>query len=102
MSTFDLAASGDPDLVSRPRRNRRTSAIRSMCRETKLEASQLIYPMFLHADQDDVPIASMPGQTRWSLDGLVGEVKRVYDLGVDKVVIFPKVAESLKSRLDNA
>lgn len=98
MSTFDLAAGGDPDLVSRPRRNRRTPAIRSMCRETKLEASQLIYPMFLHADNDDVPIASMPGQTRWSLQGLAGEVKRVFDLGIDKVVIFPKVDESLKSR----
>jgi porphobilinogen synthase len=98
MSTFDLAAGGDPDLVSRPRRNRRTAAIRSMCRETKLEVSQLIYPMFLHADANDVPIASMPGQTRWSLDGLVAEVKRVYDLGVDKVVIFPKVDESLKTR----
>ena len=36
MSSFDLAAGGDPDLISRPRRNRRTSAIRSMCRETKL------------------------------------------------------------------
>jgi porphobilinogen synthase len=98
MSTFDLAGGADPDLVSRPRRNRRTSAIRSMCRETKLEPSQLIYPMFLHADRDDVPIDSMPGQTRWSLDGLAGEVKRVYELGIDKVVIFPKVDESLKTR----
>lgn len=98
MSTFDLAAGGDPDLVSRPRRNRRTPAIRSMCRETKLEVSQLIYPMFLHTDSDNVPIDSMPGQTRWSLDGLVGEVKRVYELGVDKVVLFPKVDESLKTR----
>jgi len=98
MSTFDFVAGGDPDLISRPRRNRRTSAIRSMCRETRLEVSHLIYPMFLHADADDVPIASMPGQTRWSLEGLVGEVKRVYDLGIDKVVIFPKIDESLKTR----
>lgn len=98
MSTFDLAGGADPDLISRPRRNRRTSAIRSMCRETKLESSQLIYPMFLHADPTDIPIESMPGQTRWSLDGLATEVKRVYELGIDKVVIFPKVDETLKTR----
>lgn len=98
MSTFDLAAGGDPDLISRPRRNRQSPAIRSMCRETRLEVGQLIYPMFLHAEGDDVPIASMPGQTRWSLEGLVAEVKRVYELGIDKVVVFPKVDEALKTR----
>ena len=70
---------------TRPRRNRRTPAIRSMVRETRLDVSQLIYPVFLHADPDDVPIESMPGQTRWSLSGLVGEVQRVASLGIDKV-----------------
>lgn len=98
MSTFDLAAGGDPDLISRPRRNRKSSAIRSMCRETHLSVSQLIYPLFLHADAEDVPIGSMPGQTRWSLSGLVGEVERAASLGVDKVVLFPKVEDELKSR----
>lgn len=69
-----------------------------MVRETRLEPCQLVYPMFLHTDSDNVPIASMPGQTRWSLDGLVNEVKRVNKLGIDKIVVFPKVEDSLKTR----
>ncbi len=96
-SLEELLAAAGPDVPSRPRRNRKSSAIRSMVRETRLETAQLIYPMFLHADADDVPIASMPGQTRWSLKGLVGEVRRVASLGIDKVVLFPKVDELLKS-----
>jgi len=39
----------------------------------------------------------MPGQTRWSLSGLVGEVRRVAGLGIDKVVVFPKVDDNRKT-----
>jgi len=70
-----------------------------MVRETHLDVGQFIYPMFLHADAEDVPIDSMPGQTRWSIPGLIGEVRRVASLGVDKVVLFPKIEESLKTPL---
>ena len=97
-SSFEeLLAATEPDFPSRPRRNRKSAAIRSMCRETWLHPGQLIYPMFLHADADNVPLDSMPGQTRWSLSGLVGEVRRVAGLGIDKVVVFPKVDDSLKT-----
>lgn len=87
----------ESELPSRPRRNRKSPAVRAMCRETHLDVAQLIFPMFFHADADDVAIESMPGQTRWSLDGLVNEVRRVGKLGIDKIVIFPKVEESLKT-----
>ena len=60
------------DLPSRPRRNRRTAAIRGLVRETTLHPSQLIYPLFVQ-DGATEAIDSMPGQNRWSLDGLVGE-----------------------------
>ena len=92
-----MSDSDQIDQQSRPRRNRRTAAIRSMVRETRLDVGQLIYPMFLHADPDNVPIDSMPGQTRWSLPGLIAEVQRVASLGIDKIVLFPKIDESLKS-----
>lgn len=82
---------------ARPRRNRKSSAVRSLIRETHLQASQLIYPLFLHEDDSDVPINAMPGQARWSIDGLLGEVKRVAKLGIDKVVLFPKLNDALKS-----
>ncbi|MEM9417675.1 MAG: porphobilinogen synthase [Planctomycetota bacterium] len=85
------------DLPHRPRRNRRTAAIRGMVAETRLDAGQLIYPLFLHDDVEDVALDSLPGLTRWSVDGLVGEVGRVLGLGIDKVVLFPKIADELKS-----
>ncbi|MBB6428764.1 porphobilinogen synthase [Algisphaera agarilytica] len=85
------------DLPQRPRRNRRTAAIRAMVAETRLDAGQLIYPLFLHDDPNDVALDSLPGLTRWSVDGLVGEVGRVIALGIDKVVLFPKIADGLKS-----
>lgn len=83
--------------MQRPRRNRRSSAIRSMVRETSLEISNLILPLFFHEDADDVAIGSMPGVTRWSLQGLVREAGEAHALGIPAVVLFPKINESLKS-----
>jgi porphobilinogen synthase len=81
----------------RPRRNRRTPAIRSLVRETTLSASDLILPVFLHEGAEDTPIASMPGVTRWSLDGLLKEAGEAMALGVHALVLFPKIEENLKS-----
>ena len=84
------------DLQSRPRRNRQTAAIRGLVRETSLDASHLIYPLFVQDGQTE-PIDAMPGQNRWSLDGLVTEVKRAHDLGINAVVLFPKVPDDQKT-----
>jgi porphobilinogen synthase len=86
------------NLPIRPRRNRRTSAIRDLVRETELTPSHLIYPLFLHAGSDDQDIASMPGCKRWSLAGLVKEAGEAHALGIPAVVLFPAIAESLKTR----
>lgn len=85
------------DLPHRPRRNRKSAAMRGLTRETSLAASHLILPLFLHAGDDDQPIDSMPGCTRWSLPGLVGEVGRAAALGVNTVVLFPAIDDSLKN-----
>ncbi|TLD70788.1 porphobilinogen synthase [Phragmitibacter flavus] len=82
----------------RPRRNRRTESIRGLVRETELTASHLILPLFLHEGDDDQPIASMPGCTRWSLAGLVKEAGEAHALGIPAIVLFPAIAESLKTR----
>ena len=81
----------------RPRRNRRTPAIRSMICETKLSSADFILPMFLHEDQVDTPINSMPGVTRWCLESLVREAGEAHALGIPAVVLFPKIEESLKT-----
>ncbi len=81
----------------RPRRNRRTAAIRNLVRETSLSVQDLILPLFFHEDEEDVEIESMPGCIRWSVEGLVGEVKSAYEVGVQAVVLFPKIEEGLKT-----
>lgn len=85
--------------MNRPRRNRRTPAIRSMVRETTLSPADFILPMFIHAELEDAPIASMPGVTRWSLVSLVREAGEAHALGIPAVVLFPKIDESLKTPL---
>lgn len=83
--------------MQRPRRNRRTSAIRSLVRETTLSPADLILPMFVHEDAHDTPLESMPGVTRWSSASLVREAGAAHALGIPAVVLFPKIEEALKS-----
>ena len=85
------------ELTYRPRRLRRTPALRSMVRENVLQPSDFIYPLFVHEGADVQPIGAMPGAFRWSLDQLSAEVKRAWDLGIRCVVLFPKVSETLKT-----
>jgi porphobilinogen synthase len=83
--------------MHRPRRNRRTPAVRSMIRETVLSPADFILPLFFHEDAEDTPIASMPGCTRWCLDSLVREAGEAHALGIPAIVLFPKIAEGLKT-----
>lgn len=84
-------------MLNRPRRNRRTAAIRSLVRETHLRADDFIYPLFVHEGDDDVEIAAMPGCKRWSIAGLVQEAGEAHALGVPAVVIFPAVPDDKKN-----
>jgi porphobilinogen synthase len=68
-----------------------------MVREFQLSPADFIYPLFVHEGVTNEPIGAMPGAQRWSLDGLVGEVGRAWDLGIRCVVLFPKVADGLKT-----
>jgi porphobilinogen synthase len=86
------------NLPIRPRRNRRTAAIRDLVRETELTPSHLIYPLFVHAGAEDQPIESMPGCTRWTVDGLLKEAAEAHALGIPAVVLFPAVSDRLKTR----
>ncbi|QIF06126.1 porphobilinogen synthase [Roseimicrobium sp. ORNL1] len=86
------------NLPIRPRRNRRTAAIRDLVRETELTPSHLIYPLFVHAGLEDQPIESMPGCTRWTVDGLLKEAGEAHALGVPAVVLFPAISDRLKTR----
>ncbi len=84
-------------MLQRPRRNRKSPAIRNLVREVSLSAKDFIYPLFVHEDSENVAIASMPGCTRWSIEGLVKEAGEAHALGVPAVVIFPAVPEEKKN-----
>jgi len=85
------------ELTYRPRRLRASPALRALVREHQLSAADFIYPLFVHEGASNEPIGAMPGAQRWSLEGLVDEVGRAWDLGIRCVVLFPKVADGLKS-----
>jgi porphobilinogen synthase len=84
-------------LRQRPRRNRRTAAIRAFHSETWLAPQHFILPLFIHAGSGREPIGSMPGCERLGLGELVEEAKAAWSEGIRAIVLFPKVAEELKT-----
>jgi porphobilinogen synthase len=81
------------EILSRPRRNRRSDTFRKAIRETWLGPEHFILPIFVHDDGDkDVPISSMPGVYRRKYGkSVVDFVAEARSVGVNQVVIFPKV-----------
>ena len=81
----------------RPRRLRKTEAIREMLSETLVLPKDFIYPLFVHELDHKEEINAMPGIYRWDLNGLIKEVFRAWDLGIRCIVLFPKIDDSLKT-----
>ena len=85
---------------TRPRRNRKSAAIRSMVEETKINAEHLIYPIFLKDGKGvKEEISSLPKNYRWSIDQLLPEIEACMKLGVYTYDIFPAVEEHLKDKV---
>jgi porphobilinogen synthase len=76
-------------LTIRPRRLRRTPALRRMVRETSLSVDDLIAPLFIADGQGLVrPIGSMPGHAQRSVDRIDGEIDELMELRVPAVLLF--------------
>ena len=76
-------------MIIRPRRLRRTQAIRDMVSETRLSPSMLVYPVFVREGKniaEDIP--AMPGQKRWSPDTLPRILEQVARTGIGGVLLF--------------
>ncbi|MBL9117055.1 MAG: porphobilinogen synthase [Verrucomicrobiaceae bacterium] len=86
------------DLPIRPRRNRKSAAIREMVKETRLAPGNFIYPLFFQEGSESTAIDAMPGCVRHSIDSLVQEAGEAHALGVPAVVLFPRIADELKTR----
>lgn len=85
-------------MLNRPRRNRQNEVIRSMVRESYLSPDHFIAPLFvIEGKNQKIPIASMPGHSRLSIDELVKEAKELYSLGVKCVALFPAIDDKLKT-----
>lgn len=94
---------GTPDvkpllLSRRPRRNRKSPALRASFQETSIRPANLVLPLFIHEGEEDTPIGAMPGCFRlgWR-HGLLDEVYKSRDVGVNSFVLFPKIPDALKS-----
>jgi len=85
-------------LQSRPRRNRKSEGIRDLVRETNLEVSDFIYPMFLSEGKNQqTPIHSMPGISRFSSDLMLKEVEQCLNFGIKAFAIFPNISDEKKN-----
>ncbi len=73
----------------RPRRLRRTAALRSLVRQTRVSPDSLIYPLFVQEGRDiKEEISAMPGQYHYSPDRLGEAVAEAWDAGVRAVLLF--------------
>ena len=85
------------DLLHRPRRNRKSEWARRLVRENVLTTNDLIWPLFLiEGEKRRVPIASMPGVDRLSVDEAVRDAERAVDLGIPAIAFFPSTDPKLK------
>jgi len=88
----------DFQIPHRPRRNRKSAAIRSAIAETIVLPRHLVFPLFLlDGVNKREDISSMPGMARLSLDLLMREIEQCLKLGVSMFAIFPAVDDSLKN-----
>lgn len=77
------------DMTVRPRRLRGSEVLRKMVRETRMDKSSLIYPMFVQEGTGlEEPIPSMEGQYRYSIDRMLFELERLEKAGVSSVMLF--------------
>ena len=82
------------DLTKRPRRLRRSAAVRRLVRETSVQVDDLIYPMFVtEGEKTREPIDSMPGQFRFTVDALVADCQEIWEMGIPAVNLFGYSAE---------
>ena len=89
-------------MLSRPRRNRNSAAIRAMVQENRLSVKNLIYPLFL-MDGKAIknPIPSMPDCYQLSLDNILKEIEDSLKKELTSFVLFPAVDDRLKSKDGN-
>ncbi|MBB4080891.1 porphobilinogen synthase [Lewinella aquimaris] len=86
-------------MLSRPRRNRSSAAVRNLVRETELNAGHLVQPIFLMPDaRARLPIPSLPGTFRLGIDEVLREIEDCLTVGLQSFMMFPAVPEEHKDK----
>lgn len=105
MSNSGHEANSGPelDLAHRPRRNRKAAWARRLVRETRLDAANLIWPVFLiDGDGREEEIVSMPGVYRYSVDRATAAIAEAAALGVSAVALFPNTDPAQRNETADA
>jgi porphobilinogen synthase len=85
------------NLPIRPRRLRQTTAIRALVNETTLAPAHLIQPLFVTDATEPEAVPSLPGISRLPIAQLADYCRRLHELGVGGVALFPVIAPVLKT-----
>jgi len=86
-------------MIRRPRRNRKSAAIRKLVAEKEVTTGNLIHPLFLvEGKKVDEVITSLPIARRLSLDNMLKEIEECMTAGLDKFIIFPKIPSKYKDK----
>ena len=84
--------------ATRLRRPRASAWSRALHRETVLTPADLVWPLFVTEGQGvEEPVASLPGVSRWSLDGIAARAKEAVALGIPCLALFPNTPANLRS-----
>ena len=84
-------------MLRRPRRNRKSEAIRNLVEENQVSVKDLIFPLFLlDGQKKQIEVASMPGIFRFSTDLMLKEIEKCMKLGIMAFDVFPAYPEHLK------
>ena len=82
----------------RLRRTRSTPWSRALVAENSVAPAHLIWPLFVTSGRGvEEPIASLPGVSRWSVDGIVARAREARDLGIGVVALFPNTPRELRT-----
>ena len=84
--------------ATRLRRTRATAWSRALHRENVLTPADLVWPLFVTEGRGvEEPVASLPGVSRWSLEGIAARAKEAVGLGIPCVALFPNTPAHLRS-----
>jgi porphobilinogen synthase len=87
--------------ATRLRRTRASAWSRALYRETALTPSDLIWPLFVTEGKGvEEPVGSLPGVSRWSLDGIAARAREAVGLGIPCLALFPNTPVNLRSDED--